>query len=458
MPFDLGEALGKLTGNSTVNQLFTWQVAGQLVSAALGPFFTEIQHLANEALPLTPLSPGDAASAVVRGFLSESDAAGEAAKGGVGSGVFHTMTQLAGASLAPDELAAALRLGFIPEDSGNPDVPGFIQGIQQGNLRDMWAPVVKNLAMQQPSPTDILTALVKGQIDADTAAKDFQALGGNPAYFQLLYDTEGQGPSPAEAALAARRGIIPWVGVGADVTSFSQAVHESAYRDKWEAVFKALADYFPPPRTVSAMFKAGALTLAQAQAALTADGVPADIQSAYLPGQTSDPASDTKKLALSTIETLYADRLVSEADATSAIVSLGYSSDDAALILSIQDLKVEMSQLSAMVSRVRSLYLAGKITDTQATNALNALNLPGNQVPGILQLWQIAKLQLTANLTAAEIADAWNYQIMDTPDALAQLEGIGYTPVDAWTYLSIKNKGPLPDKPSGSIIAQPNLQ
>lgn len=456
MAFDLGEALGKLTGNSTVNQLFTWQIAGQLVSAALSPFFLEIQHIVNEALPLVPLSPADAASAVVRGFLSEADGAGDAAKSGVGSGVFHTMTQLAGTSIAPDAAASALRRGIMPRDSGNPDTPGFIQAIQQGDLRDIWIPVVEALALATPSPTDAVAAYVKGQIDEDTSKSYYKIFGGDPQYWQMMFNTEGTGPSPDQAALAARRGIIPWDGIGPGVTSFSQAVHESASRDKWEPVYKALAEYYPPPRTVSAMFKAGDLTADQARTALSADGVPESFLNAYMPGQTGDPQSDTKKLALSTVETLYADKLISNSDATTAITGLGYSPEDAALILAIQDLRTEMSQLSTMVGHIRSLYLAYKITDTEAVNALNALNLPGNQVPGIIQLWQTVRLTQTANLTAAEIADAWNYGILDQSTAITQLQALGYTPADAWTYLSIKNKGPLPGNPGGAIVARPN--
>lgn len=446
----------KFTADSNIEQIFLYSLLGQMIGAAAGPFFRELTYGVNIDFPTILLSPPDLASSVVRGFLAEGDAAKVAQRQGYGGDEFKTMVQLAGQSLAPEALASALRRGIIPRDSGNPDVPGFIQGVQQGNLRDMWTPVVEALALGTPTPTDAIAAYVKGQIDEQTATSYYEIFGGDPKYFTMEFDTAGQGPSPDEAALAARRGIIPWTGIGPDVTSFSQAVHESAYRDKWEDVFKALAQYFPPPRTVSAMFKAGALTLDQAKAALTADGVPDDIQDAYLPGQTTDPASDTKKLALSTITEMYTDQLISKDDATSAIESLGYAAADAALILAIQDVRLEMSQLSTLVGRVRSLYLAYKISDTEAINALNGLNLPGNQVPGIIALWQIARQEQTANLTQAEITDAWSIGVLSQADAMSQLESLGYTPQDAWVLLSIKNKGALPDNPGGSVVAIPN--
>ena len=62
----------------------------------------------------------------------------------------------------------------------------------------------------------------------------------------------------------ARRGIIPWDGEGAGVVSFRQAFLEGPWRNKWEPYFRSLADYIPPPRTVTAMVREGAMTDADA--------------------------------------------------------------------------------------------------------------------------------------------------------------------------------------------------
>lgn len=72
---------GKLGG--TAEQLFVWQVLGALLGAAMVPAINELQQLAYDAVPNAPISPADAATMVVRGFMSQSDAATEARLSGI---------------------------------------------------------------------------------------------------------------------------------------------------------------------------------------------------------------------------------------------------------------------------------------------------------------------------------------------------------------------------------------
>jgi hypothetical protein len=52
----------------------------------------------------------------------------------------------------------------------------------------------------------------------------------------------------------ANRGIIPWSGSGPRSTSFEQAFLEGPWRNKWLGPFRKAAEYFPPPRTITAMY------------------------------------------------------------------------------------------------------------------------------------------------------------------------------------------------------------
>jgi hypothetical protein len=449
---DIEQLLSGLTGNDTINQLFIYQIVGQLIGLLTGPLAVDIQQALASHFPTVQLSPADAASAVVRGFLDQQAGIGEAANSGIDAQRFATLVRLAGAAPAPGALAEALRRGIIPEDSGNPDEPGYIQGIREGDTANKWAEMFVKLSTALPGPSLAVDAAVRGQVDAAQGQHLYEIFGGDPAYFQLSFDTTGQPPSPLEAATMARRGIIPQQGLGADVTSFQQAVAESGYKNKWEPVYWQLSEYHPPPRTVTAMFGEGQLSHDDALKELIGSGLSPELAAAYLQPKAKSTTSTPHKLAVSTIEKLYTDQIIDATTATSMLTAIGYSEQDAQFYLEIMDLAVTEAQMSSIIGRIRTLYIAHKIDKTTAVNALGSLELPGKQLNGIIQTWDLARAANQTNLSAATIAGALKYKIVTADDAMTALQHIGFTPYDAWLFLSEHLHAPIGPAPSQALI------
>ena len=445
-------ALKAMLGDISMEQLVVILLLSQAIQPALAPYQREVLSLAQTSFPNTPLSPADLASAVVRGFLKEGDAKGRASENGVDAGNFLTMVRLAAEALGPDAAAVALRRGIIPEDSGDPDRPGFLQAIQQGNLRDMWAPVVKALAMQEPSPSDILDALLQGQTDKATAVDLYVKMGGDPAFFDLLFNTRGSAPTPVEAATMANRGVIPWDGEGPGVVSYHQAFLEGPWRDKWEAPFKALAAYFPPPRTITAMVHEGSMTDTEATKYLMEQGLSADLAAAYVASAHHQKLAATKDLARATVEALYRDRIIDRATALGFVEKLGYTAADADFILSVVDVQRVQASLSAAVSRIRTLYTSYKLDRPRTVSVLGQMQLPSDQVSALMEIWDLERAANVKLLTPAEIASALHYQVLDQATAQAELERLGYSPHDAWTLLSVRSHAPLPNEPAKDAL------
>lgn len=401
-----------------------------------------------EALSAAVLSAPDAASAVVRNFMTAADGQAEAAKSGVSADTFATLVHLSGDAPGPQQLAEALRRGAIADTGTGADSTSFQQGIAEGRLADKWAPVIKEIAKLWPTPVQALDAALKGQITPQEGLALYEKLGGDTQFYQVLLDSQGEGPTPLQAADWARRGIIPWDGTGPAVTSYAQAVKESHYRDKWAPAYQASAQYLPPPFSIITMLKDGAITKEQATGFLQQAGAGADVIAGMIAEADATDLSAFRGLTTSSVLNMYYQRLVSEADATAILESLHVSAAAVPLMLTYADLQRAIAAQNSAVTRVGTLYATRKITADTAKQSLIALQVPAAAVGDIMATWQLENSINVKLLTAAEIADAWKYQIMTEGEALTELMNIGYTPYDAWVRLSLINKAPLPGQPA----------
>ena len=434
--------------NSFAQQVFLYNAAGAIIGAALAPFGEAVRAAAFEVNPTVPLSPSQAAEAVLRNVMPADQAAGEARRGGLSGDRFAVLAQLAGNAPDPTSLAVALRRGLI--DQGT-----YLRGIRQGRLRDEWADLVRELAVQQPSPTAILDAYLEGQVDEGTARGLWAKLGGDPDYFDILYNTQGQAPSPVQAADMANRGIIPWDGEGPDSISFRQAFLEGPWRNKWLAPMRKAAAYLPPPRTITAMYNEGTLSKSEAVDLLVQQGLTPKLAAAYVASGSSQKTQASRDLSVSTITTLYRDQLVSNGTALAMLESLGYDASEAGFVLAVEDLRRAQRYVETAVGRVHTLYTGHKVDRATAQAALTRLDVPVGNIDGLLTTWDVERDANIQQLTAAQVASAWQLGLMSQPQAQAELIDKGYQPHDAWLYLSVHNKGPLPNEPSVNVTPSP---
>jgi hypothetical protein len=457
----IGQILGSAAGNDSVEQIFTWGVLYGMIGAVFEPVTSEVtQEIWASAVSdgLNNVLPPDLLAVMtVRGWVDQDTAAGQAARSGVNAGDFGKMVNNARNPIAPEEAAVALRRKIIPQ-SGAPGVPSFDTAIQEGNLGNQWGPVIQQLATAIPTPSDVLRGVLQGQVPDGTDPRAlYQQVGGeltdpttNFDWYQFLFDTEGSAPSPLEAIEMARRGIIPWDGTGPGVTSFAQAFLEGPWRNKWEPAFQGLANYVPPPRTVTALLKQGAITTAQAQQYFQFSGLSPELATIYTNAATTAKTAAVKHLSESNILTLLNDKLITTAEAVTFLEELGYPADEANILATTGQAAATIADLKSSVNRVGSYYIAHKIDRANALTMLGTLGLDPTAAAAQVDGWDVDRSANVAILSAAQIESAWEYQILTQDEAQAELEIRGYTPLDAWTLLSIKAKQALPGKPAGS--------
>ena len=436
-------ATGKGIGSISYEQA----IAESRLHNKWGPVLAELERAI--------LSPPDAAEAVVRGFIDLGAGVAVAALSGVDRATFETMVHLAGDAPGPQQLAEALRRGAIPYDSGSPERPGFIQGIREGRLADMWAPVIEALARIWPTPVDALDAALKGQLSQDDARKMYELLGGDIQFYPWLFNSQGESPTPLELIEMANRDYIPWTGLGPDVVSYEQGFKEGRWRDKWAPVYKRFADYLPPVETVLTLLSHGSLDNATAAGFLAKQGMTPELIKAYLDEAHTVALSDYRGATVSAVLDSYYAQLITADDAANILEALHVTPQAVELLLAYQDVKRAFSQVNSAVTRVRTLYAARKITQATAKDSLIALGIPLNTVQQVIATWEIENSIQVKVLTEAQIADAFEAQLLSQDEALTELENIGYTPFDAWVILSIKAKTPLPGKPAtGPAVPQ----
>lgn len=393
------------------------------------------------------LSPPDLAQAVIRNFLPHGEALAIAKLSGVDEAQFATMVRLAGDSLSPTDLTIALRRKLIPYDSGNPDKPGFLQGIQQGRLRDIWAPVVRDLAQEWPTPTDALESRLVGQTTTPEALKLYETFGGDPKYFQLLLDTRGEAPSPLELGVLANRGDIKWDGLGTNETSFDQGFHEGRWRDKWQEAYRKLAKFREPESTITVFLSHGVVTTEQATEMYAKLGMDEATIKRYIDEANLEAYSDYRGIAISSVLGAYYEQILTHDQTLTILGDLHVDPRAAEIQMELQDVKRAFDAINNALTRIRTLYAARKITLQTARDSLKQLGIDGTKLEGIIAAWQIENSINVKVLTESQIADAFYLGFMTEDEALTELENLGYSEFDAWILLSLKTKALIKGKP-----------
>lgn len=452
-------SLSDLFGEGSIaQQFFVWGVLYRVADAVLGPLVTDLQYAVNTEHPVVELSPADLADMVVKSIMDQEDAESRAAKYGLSSDRFDLLVKDTGEPPGLEFLLEAWRRGFLSWDSGDIDTPSVHSGILQSRLKNMWTDTIQQMAEVPIPPSEAVDAVVEGQITFDQGAKIAYASGIPQDSFQIMVNTRGNPPSPSELLELYRRGLIPATGTGPDELTFQQGIYEGATKDKWEPLFLKLSEYIPPPRTVTAMERSGALTADQAQQYYRWAGLSPSLAAAYSANASNEKMQGSKDLAQSAVLNFYAAQLITPGEAHDLLAQMGYADHEISLLLSYEDMRTSLAAIRTATGKAHTLYVGHKITEAQATNMLNSLALPGSAVQQLLTTWDLERQANVKTLTESQIADAFAYQIMDQPTAQAELQAIGYSAYDAWAILSIKNKAALPDMPAqGSGVPVPPL-
>jgi hypothetical protein len=434
------------------------QLVGQLVSGVIGSALApELLELQQESFKLTntrALDPATSVEAFIKGHRTAAASKDDVGAAGYSGELWQAWVDTAGNPPGVGDLLTLLRRGVIPEKSSGSEGVSYEQGVREGLTKNKWTEPLKKLMYQQPSPESALQALLEGQTDEKTARKLYAEWGGQVEYFDLMFNSQGSAPTPLEAAEMARRGIIPWNGHGAGVVSYEQAFLEGPWRNKWLDPMRSLAVYVPPPRTVTAMVREGAMTDATALKWFTAAGLDKETAASYLEAAHHQRTAATKELAKADILALLIDELIEEPAALAMLEGLGYAPETANFEIEIARFRAEHVLLNQTLTRLRTLYIAHKVDKQAALTALDALGLSPGARDKQLAYWDQARANNVTVLTAAQVGELVKLEWLSFSSGVDLLMGHGYSAADAQLYLLAHLKiPPGKDVPPGVTIS-----
>jgi hypothetical protein len=392
-------------------------IIDQFVFAAIAPLVQDVTNKAWPALGASvPLSPAAAATAVLKGVLTESQGAQWAEQSGTGAAAFHNLVQIAGNAIGIEEALLLWRRGQITEAE-------LDRIIHYSNIRSDFGPDVKKLRYAAPSIGNVLAGAVQNQLPIPDAQTKFQEAGLAPDNFDWMYRTHGRPISPLEAARLVHRGKM----TRAD---FDQVVRESDVKDKYIDDLFEVSVYVPPVRSVMAMLRAGAISDAQATALFLENGVRQSDIAGYLAEAHHQKSSVVRELTQAQVLRLYGAKFMDRATALTKLEALNYDATTAATLLDFADETRHERYVNAVVTRVHARYVAYKLNDHDVNVALAADGVPPDAVADLLALWKIERGANLHVLSIAQIVGAYVRVYIDAAECKRRLLAAGVQPAD----------------------------
>lgn len=379
--------------------------------------------------PTTQIDPASAADAVQRGVLPGADWEGEAKLSGIDKERFAAMVELAGNPPGPQELLFAWRQGWI-------DKARLEHGIRQGRTKNEWIDFYEQQRHLPISVAEAVAAAVQNHLSADEAALIADAQGIDRDGFEILYANAGRPPGIMEMIQLWRRGIV-------DQAAVEQAIRESDVKDKYVGDLLRLADYLPPPRTITTLLSHGAISSAVANDLFKKAGLSPELAQAYVASAVHTKATSAKSLTVSQVTSLYADRILDRATALGDLHKIGFESTEANLILDLADARARDKVRTQAVSRVRSLFVSRKIDRATAESDLAKIGLDNSQAGDLLPLWEVEQSTPSKQLTEAQLVAAYKAGIIDPPTLTDRLRGLGYDEADAGILAALAGPPPV---------------
>jgi len=369
------------------------------------------------------------ATAYIKGWLELGEALKLADRAGVTPEQFDILSKIAGEPPGLMQLLEAYRRKIIDKER-------LEHGIRESRVRNEWIDVVEALRYYPPSPAECIEGAVKGHLTPEESKAKAERAGLDPTEWQWMFETHGNPPGPMEMIDLWNRGEVTEERV-------VEALKQGHLANRFIPDVLKLKRRLPALGEVILLMEAGVWDKDRAIRYLRMLGYSPDDAADIAAAGSRSKIREDWHIAKEYVSAQYELGLVGKEDAIETLETVGYERDEAEVIVSIAELKRLVSQQSAAIEKIRSLYVGYKIDAASCRTYLLSLRIPAEQVGDIMELWRLEREASIKTLTESQIVNAWKYNIIDGETAIAKLQEIGYTEEDAYILISIANKGPL---------------
>ncbi len=308
-----------------------------------------------------------------------------------------------------------LAVPYLIGEGLSPILAPFAQGLQNEAWGQLIGSGQTGLAVPLPAAA-LADMVVRGILDESTAADVATQTGTDPHDFGLLVTATGEPPAVQELLEAYRRGII-------DQARLVHGIKQGRTKDEWVDVVEALR-YQPltPGEAVAAAVQ-GHLSQADAQAKWAQGGMlPGDFQAAYeTAGRPPGPSELLQLLNRGVIDQAAVEQAIRESDVKDKYIP--------ALLA--------LRKYLPPPRTVNTLYKEGAITHDQAAQLLADYGVAPEDVAVYLAGATSQKVAKQKALAVTTIEALYQDHLQSRDQAVAMLEGIGYTAHDADFILTV---------------------
>lgn len=368
-----------------------------------------------------PLSPADAADAVIRSLMSKDEADGWAAQSGINPHAFGYMVDLTGEPPPLDEMRTLLAQGRISEAD-------FERILRYSRVRDEWLGDYIKAHNKPLSAADIVEGFIKGQLSEGDAAQRYGIGGGMPDEFALAAAIAGNPIGVEQALSLLNHGLI-------NEDQARNVIKHSRINPMFEDMALLTRFHYLTAFQIERMLTQGTVTPEDASRWLIEDGYPADQVAGLVKGATTTKASKPKQVAETLVLDNYEAGFITGAQAVAQLGNLGYSPEEAGIIIESYDARRVLTLRNQGVAAVGKGFKAGIVDRSTASGDLDALGVSATLRDHYLALWEVERKTEFKTFTKAEIGSMFKKGIVTADWAVKQWLAIGYNSAQAQMLL-----------------------
>jgi hypothetical protein len=374
------------------------------------------------------LSSDELAMMQQQGFIDAARANAEAAKQGVTAERQQLRFQTSGLPPGIETAFELLRRSIIDRDT-------FAQIVREGHTKTKYTDELLALERRVLSAAEYAGLHLRGWISEAEMNAGGALTGYDAEAMQQLFLNRGRPMSPTQAYVAWARGAPgPYGGVfGED--DFKKVIAQSDVRPEYADVLWHDRFNYPSLFQLRGAVQSGGLTPARALVIMRYQRFEDQDAQAIVASWAKAKSGAARDLTQSQLATEYEGHRITEAQYRDALTKLGYDAEEVNMLEALSEARVVAAQKDALVTALRTRYLAHKLTEDEVRGALTALGITAEGVAQIVPEWTIVREAARATLTAAQIRAAYRKTTIDRATALADLEALGYSEADANTYL-----------------------
>jgi hypothetical protein len=156
-----------------------------------------------------------------------------------------------------------------------------------------------------------------------------------------------------------------------------------------------------------------------------------------------------KSLVKGELLTAYRDRLIDKAKLTTSLTEIGYDEAEVGFMVSLADFQVEGDRIDDQVSTLHVLYVNGFKTYEQVVSELGQFNLPDTTTQNLLYKWSFELKRAAVHPTLAQLIQFNKSKIITTGTLQSELMNLGYSGEYIKWFLELIKRQTTPNAPPG---------